>query len=126
MACRAQACDPLIDIAHGGRVDARDRMCGNRLQPLSQPIPFLLGEPSLGIALVGGVGKQQRNDIRRLANRADAAGLGAMAQQADLVDANPQQLIDRLELRRQQLRDSYVESVVSRDKILIHCAGIAT
>ena len=87
MACRIQSGDPVIDIAHGGRLDTHDGMRGNRLQPLPQPTPFLLGEPALGIALVGGVGEQQRHDIGRLTNRADAAGLRAVAQQADLPDA---------------------------------------
>ena len=87
MASRFQSSDPVIDIAHGPRVDADDGMRRNRFQPLAQPIPFFLGEPPLGIALVGGVGEEQRDDVRRLTNRADAAGLRAVAQQTDLPDA---------------------------------------
>ena len=101
MAGGLQPVDPIIDITNMADIDARDRMRGHRFQPLAQPIPFPLRQPTLGIALVRGVGEQQRHDVRQFANLGDAAGLGAVSQQADPADAILQQLIGRGELHRQ-------------------------
>ena len=63
MAGLAQAVDPVVDVADAGEVDVLHRIRGDRRQPAAHPVPLLLGEPVLRVALVSGVGEQQRHDV---------------------------------------------------------------
>ena len=103
MTIRFEPGDPLVDVVDIRGLDRRDRMRGDRAQPLAEPVPLLLGQEALRIALVHGVRKQQGHDVFPGPDLADAAFLRAMAEQLDAVLPVLEALVHRLRLRVAQV-----------------------